>query len=88
MNKIYEKIKLLEENGAFMCTGDCRHCPYYHAINYTWRACDIYYVLERNGIELSTEDYEQLDGLVEDCEKLSQRCDELRGRLNSFIGGN
>lgn len=87
MTNIYEKLRLLEDEGAFTCTGDCRHCPYHHAINYTWRACDVYYVLERNDIELSTEDYEQLNGLVEDCEKLSQHCNELRSHLNKFIIG-
>ena len=78
MNNIYNRLRLLEDEGAFTCTGDCRHCPYYHAISYTYRGCDVYYVLDRNGIELSAEESARLKELDEDYVKLSQRCDELR----------
>ena len=80
MTNIYERLRALEDKGAFTCTGDCRHCPYYHAINYTYRGCDVYYVLERNGIELSTEDCERLAELESECTKLNNRCCEISGK--------
>ncbi|MFL0245992.1 hypothetical protein [Candidatus Clostridium stratigraminis] len=82
--KMYTWLRALELKGGIECVdgADCNHCPYEQALMYAGSGCDVYYKLQKSGVELDKSAYKHLDKLEEEYSMLSARCDKLRSRRN------